>query len=283
MNSFDRRLTPARPDLAAAHLRGQVEAAAYVPGRVMHVGAGIADLHHAPASDAPLVTQALFGEVVTLYEDHEGWGWVQLASDGYVGYIAMNALTEAAINPTHRVQVNRSFVYPGPNMKLPAREGLPLGALVGVRSVQSGFAQIDEAGFVFADHLCAGDEKERDFVAVAERLLHVPYLWGGKTSLGIDCSGLVQVSLAAAGIAAPRDTDLQEKALGSLLAFDAELAGLQRGDLIFWRGHVGIMRDENTLLHANAHHMLVASESLRGVRDRVFEKSSQPISSIRRL
>jgi cell wall-associated NlpC family hydrolase len=123
---------------------------------------------------------------------------------------------------------------------------------------------------------------EADFVEVAERFLHVPYLWGGKTNLGIDCSGLVQVSLNAAGITAPRDTDLQEQALGAPLALDADLT-LKRGDLVFWRGHVGIMRDETTLLHANAHHMLVASEPLSDARERILAKTSQPVTAIKRL
>ena len=283
MTSFDRRLTPARPDLAAAQLRGKIAAADYVEGRAMHVCVGTADLRHAPAPDAPLDTQALFGEEVMLYEDHEGFGWVQLARDGYVGYMSMAALGEGPIQPTHRVTVNRSFVYPGPDLKFSARDALPLGASVRVRATKGGFAQIDDAAFVFAGHLFPSGENQKDFVAVAERLLHAPYLWGGKTSLGIDCSGLVQISLAAAGIDAPRDTDLQEQALGLPIAVYSDLAGLQRGDLVFWRGHVGIMRDEITLLHANAHHMLVASEPLRIARDRNLAKTSQPISAIRRL
>jgi cell wall-associated NlpC family hydrolase len=283
MTHFDPRLTPARPDLAAAQLRGQINAVDYVEGHAMHVCAGTADLRHAPAPDAPLDTQALFGEEVMLYEDHEGWGWVQLARDGYVGYMSMAALAEGQIKPTHRVTVNRSFVYPGPDLKFSAREALPLGAAVRVRATKSGFAQIDDAAFVFADHLLERGENQKEFVAVAERLLHAPYLWGGKTSLGIDCSGLVQISLDAAGIGAPRDTDLQEQALGLPIAVDPDLAGLQRGDLVFWRGHVGIMRDETTLLHANAHHMLVASEPLRIARDRTLAMTSQPISAIKRL
>ena len=283
MPNLDPRLTPARPDLAAAQLRGQVAAAAYVEGHVLRVCVGTADLRHAPAPDAPLDTQALFGEEVMLYEDHEGFGWVQLARDGYVGYMSMAALAEGQIKPTHRVTVDRSFVYAGPDLKLPARDALPLGASVCVRATKGGFVQIDDAAFVFADHLLACRESQKDFVAVAERLLHAPYLWGGKTSLGIDCSGLVQISLDAAGIAAPRDTDLQEQALGLPIAVDPDLAGLRRGDLVFWRGHVGIMRDETTLLHANAHHMLVASEPLRIARDRNLAKTSQPISAIKRL
>jgi hypothetical protein len=283
MTDFDPRLTPARPDLAAAYLRGQVAADAYIDGRALQVCVGTADLRHAPAPDAPLDTQALFGEKVMLYEDHEGWGWVQLARDGYVGYISMAALAEGQIKPTHQVTVNRSFVYPGPDLKFSARDALPLGASVRGGATQGGFAQIGDAAFVFANHLLAREGSQTDFVAVAEKLLHAPYLWGGKTSLGIDCSGLVQISLDAAGIDAPRDTDLQEQALGLPIAVDPDLAGLRRGDLVFWRGHVGIMRDETTLLHANAHHMLVASEPLRVARDRTLAKTSQPISAIKRL
>jgi len=283
MIKFDPRLTPARPDLAAAHLRGLVTASTYAEGRPMQVVTGVADVRHAPSHDAPLDTQALFGEAVMLYEDDEGWGWVQLARDGYVGYIAMAALDEGYREPTHRVAVNRTFVYPCPDMKLPARRASPLGAAVRVRATQGAFAQIGETAFVFADHLQPLDSRDKDFVAVAEQFLHVPYLWGGKTSLGIDCSGLVQIALDAAGIAVPRDTDLQEKAIGAPLAVDADLTGLRRGDAVFWRGHVGIMQDETHLLHANAHHMLVASEPLRTARDRILAKTGQPITAIKRL
>ncbi|MGH6837695.1 MAG: NlpC/P60 family protein [Methylocella sp.] len=283
MAKLDPRVTPARPDIAAAHLRGQVAADAYVEGRALHVCAGTADLRQGPAPDAPLDTQALFGEEVTLYEDHEGWGWVQLARDGYVGYMAMAALAEGQIKPTHRVTVNRSFVYPGPDVKIPARDALPLGASVCVRATKGAFAQIGDAAFVFLGHLLPCGENQKEFVAVAERLLHAPYLWGGKTSLGIDCSGLVQISLDAAGSDAPRDTDLQEHALGLPIAVGTDLAGLRRGDLVFWRGHVGIMRDKTMLLHANAHRMLVASEPLRIARDRILAKTSRSISAIKRL
>ncbi|MCI0467671.1 MAG: C40 family peptidase [Beijerinckiaceae bacterium] len=283
MKKCDPRLTPARPDLAAAHLRGLVAADAYVDGLTMQVIIGVGDLRHAPSHEALLDSQVLYGEEVTLYEDFEGWGWVQLARDGYVGYIAMAALAEGSTKPTHRVAVNRTFVYQCPDIKLSARRSSPLGAAVCVRSIDAAFAQIGENAFVFADHLRPLSEREKDFVSVAERFLHVPYLWGGKTSLGIDCSGLVQVALDAAGIAAPRDTDMQEEALGEPIAVDEKLTGLRRGDIVFWRGHVGIMRDETTLLHANAHHMLVTSEPLRAVRDRVFAKTSRRITAIKRL
>jgi hypothetical protein len=283
MPPLDPRVTPARPDLAAAHLRGKVEAARFVEGRAMHVIAGVADLRRAPSPDAPLDTQALFGEEVILYEEHRGFGWVQLSRDGYVGYVALAALAEGQSRPTHRISVNRTFVYPGPDLKLPPREALPYGASVSLRAAKGSFAQIDDAAFVFAGHLAEIGIRENDFVAAAERFLHAPYLWGGKTSLGIDCSGLVQVSLQAAGIEAPRDTDLQEKALGTALSIDQELRGLRRGDLIFWRGHVGILQDGTKLLHANAHHMLVASEPLLAARERILAKAGGEITSIKRI
>lgn len=288
MTKNDPRLTPARPDLAAAHLRGQVVADDFVEGRKVQIRTGLTDLRHAPAYDSPIDTQALYGETAILFEDFEGWGWVQLERDGYVGYMAMAALDKNFTPPTHWVKTNRSFIYPGPDLKLPPLDALPLGAKVRVLATQGSFAKIADCSFVFAAHLAPDAETETDFVAVAERFLHTPYLWGGKSSLGLDCSGLVQVALGAAGIDAPRDTDLQERALGAALSLGADLKrddiqGLARGDLVFWPGHVGIMRDETMLLHANAHHMLVASEPLATARDRILAKTGAPISAIKRL
>ncbi len=283
MSAYDRRLTPARPDLAAAHLRGVVEAERYAEGRLMHIAAEVADLRPAPSPEASIDTQALYGEEVMLYDTEEGWGWVQLKRDSYVGYIAMQALAEGPSQATHRLIANRTFIYPGPNMKLPVMGALPLNAELNVVSNEGDFLRLKDGGFVFAAHAMPLHEYEKDFVAVAERLLHVPYLWGGKTPLGLDCSGLVQIALAAAGQAAPRDTDLQEKNLGTDLAFDDRLAGLKRGDVVFWKGHVGIMRDSHELLHANAHHMRVASEPLAEAVARIKARVGAEISSIERL
>jgi hypothetical protein len=282
MQNFDRRLTPARPDLAAKTLEGRVAAPRYVAGRAMHVAVEVANLHSAPSHQAGIDTQALFGEDVTLYEDHEGWGWVQLGRDSYVGYLSMQALAEGKAAPTHVVCVNRTFVYPGANMKLPIDFALPRGACVAVTGSETLFARIAQGGFVFATHLRPCGAPVDDFVTVAEDLIGVPYLWGGKTAQGLDCSGLVQIALAEAGIAAPRDTDLQEAALGRPLD-ESAVSLLRRGDLVFWKGHVGIMRDAKTLVHANGHHMLVASELLHDARTRIAAQGAGEITSVKRL
>jgi cell wall-associated NlpC family hydrolase len=283
MTAFDRRLTPARPDLAAAHLAGKVTADRFVEGRAMRVDLPVAPLRRSPAPDAPLDTEALMGEAVTVYEsDEEGWAWGQLAADGYVGWLPAEALrpADAFPAPTHRVAPLRSFVYPGPSIKLPPSAALSIGSSASVVRSEGDFAVLATGGFVFARHLVPLGESEPDFVAVAECFVGVPYLWGGKTSLGLDCSGLVQVSLAAAGLSAPRDSDMQEAGLGSALPGEADLA---RGDLVFWKGHVGILVDPVTLLHASGHHMLVVREPLAAARARIASATGADWTGLRRL
>jgi hypothetical protein len=285
---LDRRTTPARPDLAARHLIGQVEARAFVEPKPMRVVVPSAPLRREPRPDAPLDTEALCGEEVDLYESFEGWAWVQLRSDGYVGYLPDDALRPGAAAPTHRVSALRTFVYPGPSMKLPPLAAISLGAGVSVSHATGDFVVLSEfgrfsTGYVFSGHVAPLATAEPDFVAVAERFLNVPYLWGGKTSLGLDCSGLTQLALAAAGIASPRDSDMLEAALGQPVTFDESLQGLKRGDLVFWKGHVGILTDPDTLLHATAYTMSVYSEPLRTARDRILAKSFGAITSIKRL
>ncbi len=280
---LDRRITPFRPDLAASRLIGQVEARVFVDPEPARLVAASAPLRREPRPDAPLDTEALMGERVDVYERHEGWAWVQLAGDGYVGYLPDDALRQDASEPSHRVCALRTFVYPGPSMKLPPLEALSLGAQVGVAGETGDFLVLADGGHVFAGHLLPQGRFELDFVAVAERFLHIPYLWGGKTSLGLDCSGLTQLALAAAGIPSPRDSDMLEAALGESVPFEESLAGLKRGDLVFWKGHVGVLTDPNTLLHATAYTMRVMAEPLREARDRIRARSFGAITSIRRL
>jgi cell wall-associated NlpC family hydrolase len=279
---FDPRLTPARPDLAAEFLRGKVEAARYAAGEAFRVVAPIAPLRRAPDSEAPLDSEALYGEAVVVYEARGDWRWVQLARDGYVGYLPAAALGPARA-PTHRIAALRTHAYPAPTIKRPPRYALSLGALVDVARFDGDFAVTADRHFLYARHLAPIDAREPDFVAVAERFLETPYLWGGRTSEGIDCSGLAQTALTAAGIPAPRDSDMQEAALGEPLPHSDALADLQRGDLVFWKGHVGVMRDGATLLHANGWAMKVASEPLAQARARIEKNGGGAIASIRRL
>ena len=274
---------PARPDLAAAHLKGQVEAARFVTGTPMRVRVPVASLRREPRPDAPLDTEALFGEAVTVYEtDSEGWSWLQLHDDSYVGYMPTEALGPDETAPTHRIDALRTFVYPGPSIKEPPRAALSLGSTIAVRGEEGKFFKIAD-GFIFAMHAKPLDETEKDYAETAKRFEGIPYLWGGKSSLGIDCSGLVQTALKAAGIACPRDTSMQVNELGSPIEWDDRLLGLQRGDFVFWKGHVGIMLDPENLVHANGHFMEVVSEPLRMARDRTLAKGSGPIVMIRRL
>jgi len=220
---------------------------------------------------------------VTVYDEHEGWAWAQLNDDGYVGYLPSEALGEPGAEPTHRVRAIRTFVYPGPNLKLPYRDYLTLNAKVAVVETEGDYARLATGGWVYAPHLAGLDAFETDYVSVAERFLHTPYLWGGKTSLGIDCSGLAQTALAAAGIAAPRDSDMQERALGTPIGVKPDLGGLRRGDLVFWKGHVGLMMDESNFIHATGHSMTVMIEPLAIAEERIRRTSYGPISAIKRL
>jgi cell wall-associated NlpC family hydrolase len=277
--ALDPRITPARPDLAAAHLRGKVQAPRFAEGTAQEVIVGIAPLRKDPSHDAPLLTEALCGERVTIYEtDEEGWAWGQLESDKYVGWLPAVALLAPEREATHKVAALRTFVFPGPSIKLPPVDALPLGAKIAVAREQESFAVTASGGFVPKQHLAPLASVEPDFVALAERFVGTPYLWGGKSSLGIDCSGLVQVALTACGVPCPRDSDMQEAALGK----PASLAGLQSGDLIFWKGHVAIARGRNSMIHANAFHMAVAIEPVAEALARIAAAGSQ-VTSVRRL
>jgi cell wall-associated NlpC family hydrolase len=278
----DPRMTPARPDLAAKYLEGKVEAARFVTGEEFELSEAIAPLRNAPSSDAEMATQALKGERATIYDRNgEGWAWGQLNSDGYVGWLPDRALAKPSGQPTHKITALRTFAFPGPSIKLPPVTALMMGTNIIVTRQDGAFAVTREGWYLPLPHIGGIDHHADDFVAVAERFVGTPYLWGGKSSLGIDCSGLVQVSLNAAGTGCPRDSDMQQDGLGRELN-SAESKRLQRGDLIFWKGHVAIVRDATSIVHANAHHMATAIETTQGAIARIKAAGSE-VTSIKRL
>ncbi|MET3613862.1 cell wall-associated NlpC family hydrolase [Rhizobium aquaticum] len=268
--TLDRRLNAYRPDLADARLAGRVAAERVVEGEAGAVTAPVADLRPKPDMSAGIDTQLLFGETLRIFERRDGWAWVQAETDGYVGYMAEGDLVSPAQQSTHWIIQPRTFVYPEPDMKRPRALALSLGSRITVigeaETRGTRYLLLAGGGSVIAAHCVpVGPAAGDDYVAIAARLLETPYLWGGKSAFGIDCSGLVQLSMLMAGKPAPRDSDMQAAGLGAEIGFDE----LRRGDLVFWKGHVAIMEDEETMIHANGHTMSVAREGLKAAVERI--------------
>jgi cell wall-associated NlpC family hydrolase len=278
MRQLDPRLHPYRPDLAAARLEGRVGAARFVTGTHRQVRRGVAELRHVPKVGGELTSQLLGGEVVTVYDEVDGWAWVQNQTDGYVGYTPAEALSAKVRQPTHVVKVLRSFVYPDAHLKTPPLDVLGMSGTVAVTGETAGFCALAGGGWVFGRHLARLDEPAPDYVATALEFLGAPYLWGGKTSPGLDCSALVQVALHRAGLACPRDSDMQAESLGAARPVDAPP---KRGDLIFFAGHVAIALDDRRVVHATAHDMLVAVEPLADLIARAEHITGHGITAVR--
>jgi cell wall-associated NlpC family hydrolase len=278
---LDPRRNAYREDVAAKHLEGRVRAARYETGEVLQISAPSAPVRSAPRFEAPLLTEALSGELITVYDMNNNWAWGQLNADGYVGYVAADCLSRMPEMTTHRVANRATFVYSAPDIKSPPFMRLSFGAELIVFGIDGKFAELSRGGFAFAGHLIPREDVAKDFVRVAERLIGAPYLWGGKTTNGLDCSALVQLSLNAAGLSCPRDSDMQEAEVGEPLP-KADLAAVQRGDLIFWKGHVAVATSPDFLIHANAYHMETAVEPIRRAVDRISDQGG-PVTSIRRI
>jgi cell wall-associated NlpC family hydrolase len=259
VTDFDPRTTLARADLAEQALEGRVRAKTFRTVEPWQCAAPAAAVRKAPEAQAEQLDQVVFGEAFDVLDRKDGWLWGRARRDGYVGWVEAAAFAQPVLAPTHRVSALRAYAYAEPDYKTAPLALLTLNALVTVERIERGFAKIARTGWIAQPHLAALDAFERDPVAVAERYLGAPYQWGGRESLGLDCSALVQQALYACGRGCPRDAGMQAVETGEAIE---RAQGLRRGDLVFWDGHVGLMIDRDRIIHANTHHMAVAVEPL---------------------
>lgn len=281
---LDPRVHAYRRDLASESLRGQVEAARFVAPRAARVGTGVVSVREGPSGLQVQTSELLYGEIVDVLDIDVAWAWVQNRADAYVGYILAKNLSwqrgDTVGAPTHRVSALRSYVYPEPNLKIPSVDLLHMTSAVTVTEHRDGWSRLGEGNWIWARHLAPIEQKVPNWVATARRFMGAPYAWGGRSSIGLDCSALVQLALASAGVAAPRDSDLQEAAVGTVV--DGGVEAAKPGDLLFWPGHVAILTGGGKILHANAHHMAVAEEKLSEFRARTLDSVGE-VRTVRRV
>lgn len=269
---LDPRLNVFRPDLADIRLQGQVNAARFVTGQMARVASARLAMFAAPTGQSAMSSELRAGELVDVFERAHGLAWVQNRSDHYVGYVAESGLVETIADPAWRINTLQAYIYPEPSVKTVPLDLLPYPARVAVAAdLPNGWSRLTTGGYIYTRQLELASLCHADYVFTAGRLLHVPYLWGGRTAQGIDCSGLVQLALEIAGIDCPRDSDQQRLSFGTAPPTDWRDYPFTRGDLVFFPGHVGIMTDSSHLLHANAHHMAVTAEPLATVVERGAE------------
>jgi len=278
--ALDRRLNAFRDDLADAALKGKVEAPRFVEPQSRQVITDRAPLRRAPNADSEQEAEALFGERMKLFDKKDGWAWVQSERDGYVGYCEAACLSSVGWSSSHVVAVPRTPLFSGPGLKYAIKQFLHMESTLEVLDTKDGYLQTPH-GWLFAKHVCTKRQHQSDYIDTALLFIGAPYVWGGRSSLGMDCSGLVQLVLQRAGIEAPRDSDMQAKSdlLGESLSVDILP---KRGDIIFWKGHVAIALDQNRVVHATGHHLAVAVEPLEDIDERARQESGEGVTAVRR-
>jgi cell wall-associated NlpC family hydrolase len=278
MSAPDRRLTLIRDGVADRRLEGLVAADRFADVTPMQVSAPIASLRKAPEPDAEQEDQLVFGELFDVLFEVGDFAFGQARRDRYVGYAPLEALSAPVLTPDCRVAVPRTYAFAEPDIKSAIVGLYSLNALVSVEAREGRFVRGARSGWFVEHHLAPVGRFETDYVAVAERFLHAPYQWGGRESLGLDCSALVQQALYACGRACPRDTDMQRGFFPQVAEADR-----RRGDLVFWKGHVAILLDADTILHANAHHMATAIEPLAEATARIAATPTGRVLGYRRV
>jgi len=284
IDTIDKRIIPARGDLAAEWLFDDVVAGQYVSGLPQTVVRDGAPLYFSPNASATLESQLIYGEIFQVYEERDGWCWGQNLTDSYVGFVqAVNLATDLP-PPDHQVVVLKSHLYVEPDLKSPRDGAVSISARVKVIDMFGGFSRIATGHWLYSRHLMCLENKAQSFVATAKKFIGVPYLWGGRSSEGMDCSSFVQLALAMAGVSVPRDSDLQEVAIGIEIPMgnNQDYSKLEVGDLVFFKGHVGVFIENAHFLHANAFDMQVSEHSFTDVLDRSRSENAS-VSSIRRL
>jgi hypothetical protein len=286
MSGKDPRITAARPDLADILLKGIVNADRYVKGKIYQCVLGNIFLRAAPGPSSPQTSELLFGEHFIVFEEKDGWAWGQAQYDKYVGFVPISVLKPLSYNVHSRVSVPLTWIYTDANLKTHPLRSLPMGACLPNfnGSAIKGFVEIPNVGWIWEKHMTPLTVN-LDYMDLAEKFLNTPYLWGGRTAMGVDCSGLTQVVLGMAGVSLPRDTGQQEIALGQDFSIQnwQEKGGLRRGDIVYFPGHVGLMVDDKNILHANATHMMTTINALDDVIDTLSKKFKSPITSVKRL
>jgi cell wall-associated NlpC family hydrolase len=286
MEELNPRLRAFREDLADERLRGIVDAPRYVAGETAVLRDSVTDLRRAPREDAPLDSQLLLGESVKVFDSGGVWSWVQSDVDGYVGYLPTQSLTYEAPAPTHRVAVPRTFLFARPHIKSQVLAHLSLGSRVACKEARGSFLLTEDPrgggdAWLYRPHLRGLEEFASDHVACARRFLETPYLWGGRSGFGLDCSALIQLALGECGQKVLRDSSMQETSIGASRPLDATPC---YGDLIYFPGHVAIAISAEEVLHANAHTLSVALEPLDRLVARVIaESGGTGITAIRRI